>query len=220
MADGASTGTEAGSATARGGTRRIELGKREQAFARRLAESKATIPHLTAHRAAAASSLPHAGDELLATLAVAAAAALAEHPRLNSRWRDGGIEERDRINVGFVAETPEGPLVPVLADADRLDEPQALARIAELRKAAEGGELAAPALAGGTFTVTVIDGADSLEPIVLPGQAAHLAAGRRTGPNERARLELTLACDARVVRPPLAGSFLESLVRRLGSGHP
>jgi pyruvate dehydrogenase E2 component (dihydrolipoamide acetyltransferase) len=213
--------------TARGASTRIELERRAQAAARRVAEAKATIPHLYLSRVL---PLPRAveGDALLGLIVRAAAVALREHPRLNGAWRDGAVEERERINVGFTVELPEGPLTPTLFDADGRDPAELALAVAELRGQAEAGALASPALAGATFTVSAVEaGADAFAPVIVSGQAAHLGVGRpRRAPiagsdgtvSSADVVALTLACDGRVVRPPQAADFLERLAAAAGEG--
>jgi pyruvate dehydrogenase E2 component (dihydrolipoamide acetyltransferase) len=210
--------------TAKGTPERIELGKREQALARRLAESKATVPHLYLERTVI---LP--GPEAVSAARVIAAGgrALARHRSLNGAYRDGALELHSRINVGIFVEAPGGALVPTVFDADEKSVGEMEPEIAELSDAARAGTLASPSLSGGTFTVTVLDrGADIVSAPVTTGQAAHLGVGRVRrelvpGPADdsvaRDVAGLTLSCDARAVRPPEAAAFLEELAGLLAN---
>jgi pyruvate dehydrogenase E2 component (dihydrolipoamide acetyltransferase) len=200
---------------------RIELSRRERSGARRVAESKATVPHLYVTRTLA---LEEAPADLTASAISACAGALRAHPRLNSSYRDGEIEEHGRINVGFTVESEDGPLVPIVFDADKKDVSEIESELSRLSRRARDGALTSPELSGGTFTISALaSGADSLLPAVVPGQSAHLAVGR---PREAAiarsgevraghALDLTLACDHRAVRPPNAAAFLEQVASAL-----
>jgi pyruvate/2-oxoglutarate dehydrogenase complex dihydrolipoamide acyltransferase (E2) component len=210
--------------TAKGTSERAELSKREQAAARRAAESKATIPHLYARR-----TIELAGDELTAgTVVHAAARALRAASALNGAYRDGALETHSRVNVGLTVDAGDGSLTPTLLDADTKSVEQIDAEIAELREAARAGSLAAPALAGGTFTVTETPpGADAISLPVVVGQAAPLvaAAPRRAvvagadgKPTVGWTAELTLSCDARAVKPEQAAVFLSELAATIGDG--
>jgi pyruvate dehydrogenase E2 component (dihydrolipoamide acetyltransferase) len=126
----------AGVATAKGETTEIELSRTQQTIARRMAESKATIPHfaleieidmqecaaLRAQLGALAADAPGAGQASAPAEAVASPAsvptyndmvvkacalALREHPRANSSYRDGRLQLHSRVNVG-VAVAIEG----------------------------------------------------------------------------------------------------------------
>lgn len=205
-----------GGRTAKGETERRELSKTRQAYARRVAESKATIPHLYA-RTDVAPGEDGAGGELLDRVIATCARALRELPELNGAYRDGGIELHSRINVGFVTPGPDGPLVPTLFDADSTPAADLAAERAVLAAGAAAGTLASPALAGGTFTVSAPSAVAAVDPIVTGGQAAalsvcepHEALVLRDGaPAAGLRARLVLACDARIVLPAAAGAFLD-----------
>lgn len=220
-------GAEPGSGgrAARGESTRTELGRRGQAAARRVAESKATIPHLYLGRSLLLEAAP---DPLVATVLQACALELEQRRRLNSSYRDGAIEEHQRVNIGVTVEGAEGALVPVLRDADRRNVEEIESELERLRQLAGEGALSSPDLAGGTFTVSALSrDADYLLPAVTPGQVAHLGVGRLRGAamaragSVRAghALDLGLACDHRAVRPPEAADFLGAVAERLeGSG--
>jgi pyruvate dehydrogenase E2 component (dihydrolipoamide acetyltransferase) len=209
--------------TARGSVEVREPTKLEQATARRVAESKATIPHMHVDAevavGAAVAAAGAAGSATLGDAVVRAAAlALREFPRLNAAYRDGRFELYSRINVGITVVTDSGTAVPTLFDADT----KSLAEIAEearrLEAAARDAALTAPQLAGGTFTFADLSqfAIDSHQPVVHGGQAAFLALGGVreaplvrdggvvAGPVARA----TLACDNRIVDGASAAAFL------------
>jgi pyruvate dehydrogenase E2 component (dihydrolipoamide acetyltransferase) len=211
------------SRTAKGASERTDLSKREQAAARRAAESKATIPHLYAHRAVELER----EDALTPAVAVhAAARALRAEPALNGVYRDGALESHSRVNVCLTVESDDGSLAPTLFDADTKSVEQIEAEIAELTDAARAGTLTAPAFAGGTFTVSAAapGAAGMLLPVVV-GQSSHLVLGaaRRTvvvGPGGDPvggwTAELSLSCDARAVQPAQAAAFLAELAATIG----
>ena len=207
--------------TAKGDSERTELGKRAQSVARRVSESKATVPHLYLGRTAVLSGGAGSGAEGAAGVIAALGQALAAHRGLNGAYRDGAIETHSRINVGITVETDDGTLVPTVLDADRKSMAEIATEIEELRAGAIAGTLPSPAYSGATFTVTVLrEGADSVLAPVTPGQAAHLAVGRvrqavvvgaSNAPEVADVVDLGLSCDARAVRPPVAAEFLDSL---------
>jgi pyruvate/2-oxoglutarate dehydrogenase complex dihydrolipoamide acyltransferase (E2) component len=194
----------------RGETNSVELSRARAAYARRVAESKATIPHLYVSRRVSV------GDgDLLVPLLAAAAAALRAHPRLNSSYRDGRIEEHSRVNVGFLVETGDAPVVPTLADADTASVEDLSEWTTSLAASARDGSITAPDLAAATFTVTRLEfGADRYAPTIVPGQAGILAAGAPGG----GEAELTLACDARIVLAPEGADFLATVAAGLDAG--
>ncbi len=210
--------------TAKGTSERVLLARREQALARRLAESKATVPHLYLDRDVV---LPDRDALAPAFVVAAVGRALANHPRLNGAYRDGALELHSRINVGFFVEAEGGALLPTVFDADSKHVTEIGTEIAELSGHARAGTLASPALSGGTFAVTLLEqGADRVLAPVMTGQAGHLGVGRvrreivadRDGaPVSSDVATLALSCDARAVRPPEAASFLEEIAALLAN---
>jgi pyruvate dehydrogenase E2 component (dihydrolipoamide acetyltransferase) len=192
--------------TAKGETTTVELTRTQQTVARRMAESRATIPDFSlevdvdmdacvalrselkgiagsrggADAAAGAASAEVAVVPTYNDMVVKACAlALREQPRVNSSYRDGSVQLHARVNVG-VAVAAEGTLVvPTVFDADT----KALGEIARethaLVERVRSGEITPPELGGGTFTVSNLGmlGATSFTAIINPPQAAILTVG-------------------------------------------
>jgi pyruvate dehydrogenase E2 component (dihydrolipoamide acetyltransferase) len=222
--------------TAKGETSTYELSRTQQLIARRMAESKATIPHFTIEievdmegcvamrgelaQAAAGSAVPTYNDMVVKACALA----LREHARVNASYRDGTIQLHSRINVGVaVAVEPEDPtqgalVVPTVFDADI----KSLGEVArETRALAERVRTAAitpPELSGGTFTVSNLGmyGVRSFAAIINPPQVAILSVGalaqravvRDGALVPRHTMAATLACDHRVLYGADAARFL------------
>lgn len=157
---------------------------------------------------------------LLAIVAKAVCLALGRTPALNAKWDGaaGEIVEHHYVNLGIAAATDRGLVVPVIADADRLDLVDLADTIAELAATARAGRTAPAAMTGGTFSITNVGvfGVDAGTPILNPGEAAILAVGalRRT-PWEhhgeialRDVLTLSLSFDHRLVDGAEAARFL------------
>lgn len=114
-----------GVAGAKGETTAVELSRTQRTVARRMAESKATIPDFTltadvdmeacvelrselkrlSHPSAGGGSAGRGGDGGVAPtyndmIVKACALALREHPRANGTYRDGRFELHARVNVG------------------------------------------------------------------------------------------------------------------------
>jgi len=181
----------------------VELGQEQQAFARRVAESKATIPHVYFTQRLAA-------PPERAALIAASALALREIPRLNSAYRDGRIELYSRVNVAFSVERDGSTAYPVIRDADQKDAEAIGAEIAELEPGVREGSVASPAFTGATFTIVDASatGVSAHSPVIARGQAATLGAGAES---------LTLACDHRVVQDSGGAEFLRRVSSSLGA---
>jgi pyruvate dehydrogenase E2 component (dihydrolipoamide acetyltransferase) len=191
--------------TARGTVERVEPTKAQRAAARRIAESKATAPHLYLDVEV------HTGAGATARVVRAVALALREFPRLNGAYRDGAFETYSRINVGVLIEGSDAPVVPTIFDADVKGEPEVAAELDQLAERAGSGALTSPELAGGTFTVatTGVGAIRSLASILTQGQAAALAVGPVT--------QRALADGDRVVAGPALTATLSLDGRMIGS---
>jgi len=224
--------------TARGQTTEIELTRAQHTFARRVAESQATIPQLTLQvevdleecltRRAASGPKPCCTAEIVRACALA----LREHPRVNSTYRDGRVQMHSRVNIGVAVPVEDGgagahdastegttAIAPTVFDADRLTVEETAREIDHLRVRALEGILSPPELSGATFTVFDLSafGVDSFTATVPPGQTAILAIGSlRSRPValDHGRLAvhriatLTLSCDHRVLYGADAARFL------------
>jgi pyruvate dehydrogenase E2 component (dihydrolipoamide acetyltransferase) len=203
--------------TAKGPVEVVELTRAQQGAVRRVAEARATVPAFTV-----AEEVDAPGGPVLAALVHAVAAVLREQPAVNGAYRDGRLERYARVNVAVAVAGPEGPVAPVVFDADAKDVSAIAAELDALAVRARAGELTAAESAGATFTVVQVR-ARRLEPVVAPGFAAALGAG---APGERPvvaggavavrrRMDLVLACDARALSGPDAAAFLARLGERL-----
>jgi pyruvate dehydrogenase E2 component (dihydrolipoamide acetyltransferase) len=227
--------------SAKGETTIVELSRTQRTIARRMAESKATIPDftLTAYidmercvdLRAELKRLSHADAPTYNDMIVKACAlALRDHPRANGSYRDGHFELHARVNVGVaVAASSKDPtggalVVPTIFDADT----KALGEIARETRTLAGrvrdGSITPPELSGGTFTVSNLGmyGIASFTAIVNPPQAAILAVGelapravaRKKKVVVRPMMSVTLACDHRILYGADAALFL-SRIREL-----
>jgi pyruvate dehydrogenase E2 component (dihydrolipoamide acetyltransferase) len=198
----------------------VEATRAQGVVARRMAESKATIPDFSVTvevDAAAALAAADEGDqafELSDHVVKAAALALREHPRVHASDRDGPYELYSRVNVG-VAVLAEGSLVvPTVFDADAKPVADIAREIRALTEKARAGTITPPELAGGTFTVADLGahGVRRFTPIINPPQAAILGVG---GPRERSTIEITLVGDHRILNGADAARFLDAIRTRI-----
>jgi pyruvate dehydrogenase E2 component (dihydrolipoamide acetyltransferase) len=207
-----------------------ELSRAQQAVARRMAESKATVPHFTLETEIEmdrcielrAQLRELAGDDPVPSyndmIVRACALALREFPRANAAYRDGRFELYSRVNVGVAVAAQDALVVPTVFDADG----KSLGAIAgETRALAErvrAGAITPPELSGGTFTLSNLGmyGVTNFTAVINPPQAAILAVGalrERVVPVDgvpcvRSVMAVTLACDHRILYGADAAEFL------------
>jgi pyruvate dehydrogenase E2 component (dihydrolipoamide acetyltransferase) len=226
----------AGVSTAKGETTVLELSRTQQTIARRMAESKATIPHFALQTdidmqecVALRAELKRLGRADAPTyndmVVKACALALREHPRANSSYRDGRLQLHARVNVGVAVATdsqePTGGalIVPSVFDADLKSLGEIARETRTLAARVRDGSITPPELGGGTFTVSNLGmfGVTSFTAIINPPQAAILSVGsvgsrpvaREDGEIAvRQTMTVTLACDHRILYGADAARFL------------
>jgi pyruvate dehydrogenase E2 component (dihydrolipoamide acetyltransferase) len=218
--------------TAKGDVSVQELSRTQQVIARRMAESKATVPHfaistdvdmegaveLRTQLKAAVEKTGGAVPSYNDMVVKASAMALREFPRANGSYKDGHFELYSRVNVGVAVAAQEALIVPTVFDADK----KSLGEIARdsraLAERVRAGVVTPPELSGGTFTVSNLGmfGVTEFTAVINPPQAAILAVGQmepravvRDGEIvARNTLSLTLACDHRILYGADAAEFL------------
>jgi len=221
-----------GAATAQAPQQAFEVSSIWRVMAERTQRSWQDVPHFflmrevdatrldgwraSARRRAEAEKVTH--TDLLIRLV---AAALREHPRVNATWQDGTIAANAQVNVGLAVATDDGLVVPVIADADRLELSEIAGRRAELVAAARDRKLKPADVQGGTFTISNLGmfGVDAFMAIVNAPQAAILSVGRIAqravvvddAVVARPTLVLGLSFDHRVVDGAAGARFLDTL---------
>jgi pyruvate dehydrogenase E2 component (dihydrolipoamide acetyltransferase) len=162
-------------------------------IARRMAESKATVPHFYLTVEARVDEAVKLRQQLKDTVASAerltmtdlvtraAAIALTRFPDLNASWVDGHFERKRSINIGIAVPPAEGMglLVPVVHDCDRKDLIEISIDTRQVVERARSGRPAEGDLAGGTFSISNLGmyGVDEFSAIINPPESAILAVG-------------------------------------------
>jgi pyruvate dehydrogenase E2 component (dihydrolipoamide acetyltransferase) len=236
-ADAPATPPAAGGA--KGEVQTIELTRTQRTMARRMAESKATIPDFPVATEADVTELLALRATLVETgrratvndfVVRAAALALREHPRVNGAYVDGAIQQHGRVNVGVAVAGADTLVVPTVFDADAKAVTAIAAEVRDLAARVRAGTITQPELAGGTFTVSNLGmfGVTAFTAVIQPGQAAVLAVGAAVdrlaldadgAPVARRVLTLTLSCDHRVLYGADAAAFLARLRELLEDPH-
>ena len=148
----------------------------------------------------------------------ACVAALKEIPAVNSEIDGTDIIYKNFYDIGVAVGSPQGLIVPVLRDADKLGLAGIEAGIGELGKKARDGKLTIPDLTGATFTISNggVYGSLMSTPIINPPQSAILGMHKIqerpmvvSGKIEiRPMMYLALSYDHRVIDGKEAVTFL------------
>ena len=167
---------------------------------------------------------------LTAYFASVVARALRDHPIMNASWTDQGMVYHGAIHLGIaVSLGPEGLLVPVIRNADRLSFFETAAAIQDLAQRARERKVGVEELRGGTFTITNHGTSGSLfaTPILVKGQGGILGIGalqkrpvvlQVQGQDViaiRPMAYLSLVFDHRILDGAEADAFLMSVKRAL-----
>ncbi len=180
-------------------SRSVPLNSMRETIAKRLVESKTTIPHYQVTVSARMDSLLALREELngqLSTQGVklsvndflvrACAIAMHQHPFVNSSWNPQGpsIDLHGHVNIGVAVSLPEekdgGLVVATINNADQIGLRQISSETKRLASKAREKGLSPQELSGSTFTISNLGmfGVDHFTAIVNPPNAAILAVGR------------------------------------------
>jgi pyruvate dehydrogenase E2 component (dihydrolipoamide acetyltransferase) len=206
----------------------------------RLQASWLNLPHVTQHEDADITDLEAARVELKATASAkgvrltplafivkACALALKEHPRFNASLDPAGenLIFKKYYNIGFAADTPNGLVVPVIANADILGIFDIARVLGEMSEKARAGKLKVTEMQGGTFTISSLGGigGTAFTPIINAPEVAILGVSKssqkpvyeRGGFIPRLMLPLSLSYDHRVIDGAEAARFIVFLAKTL-----
>lgn len=206
-------------------------------IARRLTESKQTVPHfylssnfeidaLLKLRAELNAKSPKdgAGAFKLSVndlIIKACAVALRRHPNVNASYTEEAIIQYTDVDISIAVAIPDGLITPIIRKADS----QGLAAISnsmkDLGARAKSGRLKPEEFQGGGFSISNLGmfGIPEFSAIINPPQGAILAVGagekRAVVKNDAiviaTMMTVTLSCDHRVVDGALGAEFLATL---------
>ena len=206
-----------------------------RAIARRLTESKTTVPHfyVTAHarvdRLLALRAEVNAAAERKVSVndfvIKAVAGALLDVPAANSIWGGDHIRRFHGVDLAIAVAVEGGLLTPVLRSVDSTSLTEVSGQLAELADRARAGKLRQEELEGGSFSISNLGmyGVDEFSAILNPPQAGILAVGAAKQQPVIVDGELavgtvmtvTLSADHRVIDGAIAAEWMAAFVRRI-----
>lgn len=213
-----------------------EFNAMRRTIARRLAESKSTIPHfyvtseidveamLALREQVNASAQEGQGKISLNDFLVkAVAVALSAHPVVNSVFSDNTRILRKSVNIGVAVSLENGLIVPVVKGCESKSIRAISRETHPLIEKARSGKLAPEEYTGGTFTISNLGQYDveNFAAIINPGEAGILAVSsiRQVAAvvdgqvTPRKRMKVTLCADHRVMDGVEGAEFLQTLKR-------
>ncbi len=200
-------------------------------IAKRLAESKFSAPHyylmveISMDKAIEArkeiNSLPDTKISFNDMIIKATAMALRKHPQVNSSWAGDKIIHHGDINVGVAVAIPDGLVVPVLRNTDRMNYLEISSAVKDMASRAKSKGLKANEMEGSTFSVSNLGmfGIETFTSIINQPNSAILSVGAiiekpvvKDGQIVVGNtMKLSLACDHRVVDGATGAQFLQTL---------
>lgn len=217
----------------------IELTPIRRVIAKRMVESKTTIPHfyitseIDMAAAVALREQLNSYDDTLVKISLndmvvkASAIALKKIPAANAAFKDEKIYPGNGVHVGIAVALDDGLIVPVVRNADTLPLRKLAAAGKDLIKKARDKKLAPQEYSGGTFTVSNLGSydVDNFIAIIDPAQGAILAVssivkkpvvladGVSIGVGQR--MNVTFSGDHRVMDGAVGAQFLQELKKAL-----
>jgi pyruvate dehydrogenase E2 component (dihydrolipoamide acetyltransferase) len=217
----------------------IEPSRMQATIARRMAESKSTVPEFTvtvearvdqavSMRQQLKDSVPGAEKVTMTDFLVRACAlALRKFPEVNTSWVDGKFQRKRSVNIGLAVAPSQGMglLVPVVHDADIKDIVQISIESRQVIERARSGRPAEGDLTGATFSISNLGmfGVDEFTAIINPPEAAILAVGaiKDAAVVDDGKMvvgkvmRMTLTVDHRVFYGATAAQFMAEVKRLL-----
>jgi pyruvate dehydrogenase E2 component (dihydrolipoamide acetyltransferase) len=216
----------------------VELSKMQRIIARRMAESKATVPHfyLTAEvdmgkaialRKELNAALEPEGVKVSVNDLIVRASGLAlrDNRQFHRSFTGDHLVYHAHANVGIAVALDDGLIVPVVRGVETKTLRQVAVEARDLAERARAGQLKQPEIEGGTFTVSNLGmfGVTHFGAIINPPEPGILAVGAtvQRGVERDGQLALrpimnvTLSVDHRAASGADGARFLQSLQRYL-----
>jgi len=213
----------------------VPLTPMRKAIARRLTESKTTVPHFYLTADCRVDDLLKLRRSVNAAAAVkvslndfilkAVAGALIEVPDANAIWSTDSIRRYDGVDIAVAVAVDGGLLTPVLRGVHTAPLSEIATRTADLAQRARDGQLKQHELEGGSFSVSNLGmfGVAEFSAILNPPQSGILAVGSAT---QRPVVDdgelkvgtvmtVTLSADHRVIDGAIAATWMAAFVRRV-----
>lgn len=209
----------------------VAVSQMRKTIARRLSESKFTAPHFYVTMEINMDKAVEARKSINEISPVkisfndmvlkATAAALRQHPDINSSWLGDKIRKNHHIHIGVAVAVKDGLLVPVIRFADNKSLSHIATEVKDLAQRAHDKKLQPADWEGSTFTISNLGmfGVEEFTAIINTPDSCILAVGgiKETAIVKNGQLavgnimKVTLSCDHRVVDGASGAAFLKTL---------
>ncbi|UPY38825.1 pyruvate dehydrogenase complex dihydrolipoamide acetyltransferase [Sediminicoccus sp. KRV36] len=220
-----------------GATTAVPNSSMRKVIARRLSESKASIPHfyvamdieldaLMKLRAELNAQSPKDGPGAFKLsvndlIIKACGVALRRHPGVNASWTEEAILQFNEVDISIAVAIPDGLITPIVKGADRKGLATISTEMKDLASRARSGKLKPEEFQGGGFSISNMGmyGVSHFAAIINPPQAGILAVGagtqRAVVKNSALAIATVMTCnlsvDHRVIDGSLAAEFMATL---------
>jgi len=208
-------------------------------IAKRLTESKSTVPHFYATIEIELDNIMALRMKLKSMdvkvsvndfIIRASSLALRDVPEVNSSYTMGQVRMSPSVDISVAVATPGGLITPIVPNTDKLGLSDISSKVKDLATRARDGKLAPEEYQGGSFCISNLGmfGINEFSAVINPPQAAILAVGggvkkvvvstvydenkeEQEQPGVRNVMSARLSADRRVVDEPTVGLFLSAL---------
>ncbi|MGB3955009.1 MAG: dihydrolipoamide acetyltransferase family protein, partial [Brooklawnia sp.] len=213
----------------------IPLTGMRRAIARRLTESKTSVPHFYVTVDARVDALLDYRRQLNQASPVrisvndllikAIATTLQAVPAANAVWNGDSIRQYSTVDISVAVSTDGGLITPVVRGVEKLGLASLASTTADLIARARDGKLKQPEIEGGSFSISNMGmyGVREFSAILNPPQSGILAVGAAEArpvvvdgePGVATVMTMTLSCDHRVIDGALGAEFMQALKARI-----
>jgi len=212
----------------------IELSNMRKIIAKRLTESKQTVPHyylsvdVNMDNVMSLRQQLNTGSDGGFKLSVndfilkASALALKKVPECNSQWMSDFIREFHTVDISVAVSTDGGLITPIVFDADKKGLEHINKDVVSLAEKARNKTIQPHEFQGGTFTISNLGmfGVTNFSAVINPPQSCILAVGatedrlipadNENGFASAKMMSVTLSCDHRVVDGAVGAKWLKA----------
>lgn len=215
-------------------TTSVKLTSMRRTIARRLSESKQTVPHFYLTIDIDAGPIADAREQLNKSFEAegvkisvndliikACALSLRAVPEVNASFTEEAILHHGRVDISVAVAIPDGLVTPVVRDADEKDIRDIAQGVRSLAGRAKEKKLKPEEMTDGTFSISNLGmfGIEDFAAVINPPEGAILAVGTiREEPVVKngavvpgRRMRMTMSCDHRVVDGATGARWLQVL---------